>query len=124
VPGDHDILSESENLTNNTLGLKSLSFRPIPAQLLSSDGWVRNADGLLFWVPEDCREGLICPAIITIPTTGRQGVFESTLLVSSRRADTVYTYATSKFEPRAFWMNCVEPARVRMSERTNVFAPV
>lgn len=35
------------------------------------NGWVRCRKGLLFWVPDDCRHGLICPAVITIPTDGR-----------------------------------------------------
>ncbi|KAG8842130.1 hypothetical protein FRC20_004617 [Serendipita sp. 405] len=40
-----------------------------------SDGWVRHPDGgLLFWVPEDCRNGLSCPAVLTIPTTGHNRV--------------------------------------------------
>ncbi|KAG8773895.1 hypothetical protein FRC16_005264, partial [Serendipita sp. 398] len=40
-----------------------------------SGGWVRHADGgLLFWVPEDCRNGLTCPASLTIPTTGHHRV--------------------------------------------------
>jgi hypothetical protein len=44
---------------------------PIPLELLDSNGWVHGPDGLLFWVPEDCRSGLTCPAIRTIPNTGR-----------------------------------------------------
>jgi hypothetical protein len=51
--------------------LKTFSGLPIPAELLDSNGWVHNPDGLLFWVPEDCRNGLTCPAIRTIPNTGR-----------------------------------------------------
>ncbi|PVF92503.1 WD40 repeat-like protein [Serendipita vermifera] len=40
-----------------------------------SNGWVRHSDGgLLLWVPDDCRHGLICPAILNIPTTGRHKV--------------------------------------------------
>lgn len=35
------------------------------------NGWVHCADGLLFWVPEDCRLGLPCRALLTIPNTGR-----------------------------------------------------
>ncbi|KAG9019767.1 hypothetical protein FS842_007768, partial [Serendipita sp. 407] len=36
-----------------------------------ANGWVHHPDGgLLFWVPEDCRNGLTCPAILTIPTAG------------------------------------------------------
>jgi hypothetical protein len=39
--------------------------------MLDSNGWVHSSEGLLFWVPEDCRDGLTCPAIITIPTAAR-----------------------------------------------------
>jgi len=49
----------------------AFSGLPIPAKLLDSNGWVHGPDGLLFWVPEDCRDGLTCPAITIIPTTGR-----------------------------------------------------
>jgi len=49
---------------------KLLSGLPIPSQQLSPSGWVHNADGLLFWVPEDCRNGLTSPAITIIPNTG------------------------------------------------------
>jgi hypothetical protein len=36
------------------------------------NGWVHHPDGgLLFWVPDDCRNGLACPSVLTIPTTGR-----------------------------------------------------
>ncbi|KAG8769671.1 hypothetical protein FRC20_006954, partial [Serendipita sp. 405] len=42
---------------------------------LDSNGWVRHPDGgLLFWVPDDCRNGLSCQAILTIPTTGHNRV--------------------------------------------------
>ena len=35
-----------------------------------SDGWVRDsADGLLYWVPPDCRVGLHSTALMTIPET-------------------------------------------------------
>jgi hypothetical protein len=40
--------------------------------MLQSNGYVRSTEGLLFWVPEDCRRGITCPAIMTIPNTGRQ----------------------------------------------------
>ncbi|PVF92449.1 WD40 repeat-like protein [Serendipita vermifera] len=40
-----------------------------------ANGWVHDPDGgLLLWVPDDCRNGLACPAILTIPTTGRSRV--------------------------------------------------
>jgi hypothetical protein len=52
--------------------MKALSGRPIPAELLSSNGWVHSDEGLLFWVPEDCRHGLTCPAITSILNTDRQ----------------------------------------------------
>jgi hypothetical protein len=51
--------------------LNVFSGLPIPPELLDSNGWVHGPDGLLFWVPEDCRDGLTCPAIRTIPNTGR-----------------------------------------------------
>ncbi|KAG8797552.1 hypothetical protein FRC16_008746, partial [Serendipita sp. 398] len=38
---------------------------------LDSTGWVRLSDGgLLFWVPGNCRNGLTCPALLIIPTSG------------------------------------------------------
>jgi hypothetical protein len=55
----------------NQHSLKVFSGRPIPKELLSSNGWVCGSDGLLFWVPEDCRHGLTCRAIMTISDTGR-----------------------------------------------------
>jgi len=34
------------------------------------DGWVRDSkNGLLYWVPPDCRAGLHSPALLTIPPT-------------------------------------------------------
>ncbi|PVF90774.1 WD40 repeat-like protein, partial [Serendipita vermifera] len=39
------------------------------------NGWIRDSNGgLLLWVPEDCRDGLVCPAILTIPNMGRSRV--------------------------------------------------
>ena len=36
------------------------------------DGWVRDEEGgLLYWVPQDCREGLHSAAVMTIPLTSR-----------------------------------------------------
>ncbi|KAG8818106.1 hypothetical protein FRC18_000259 [Serendipita sp. 400] len=35
------------------------------------NGWVKHPNGgLLFWVPEDCCNGLTCPAVLTFPTEG------------------------------------------------------
>jgi len=35
-----------------------------------ADGWVRDSkNGLLYWVPPDCRAGLHSPALLTIPPT-------------------------------------------------------
>jgi hypothetical protein len=39
--------------------------------MLDSDGWIRDADGLLTWIPEDCRNGFTSRAIMTIPNEGR-----------------------------------------------------
>ncbi|PVF92876.1 hypothetical protein CPB86DRAFT_819279 [Serendipita vermifera] len=50
----------------------SLSISGIAVNLQpDQDGWVRTRDGgLLFWVPEDYRNGLTSPATMTIPGTG------------------------------------------------------
>ena len=64
--------SDSTNPSNNRFTLNSFSGHPIPKILLHSNGWVCSDDGPLFWVPEDCRRGLTCPAVLTIPNTGRQ----------------------------------------------------
>jgi hypothetical protein len=52
--------------------LSAFSGLPIPTALLDSNGWVHGTDGPLFWVPEDYRHGLTCPAITTIPNSSRQ----------------------------------------------------
>ncbi|KAG9020670.1 hypothetical protein FS842_007135 [Serendipita sp. 407] len=63
------IRNPAKDLTNVTI-----SFHP------DSNGWVHHPDGgLLFWVPEDCRNGLTCPAILTIPITGRHRVIRLNL---------------------------------------------
>ena len=37
---------------------------------LDPNGWVRDSNnGLLYWVPPDCRSGLHSPAVLTIPLT-------------------------------------------------------
>ncbi|KIM28349.1 hypothetical protein M408DRAFT_140228, partial [Serendipita vermifera MAFF 305830] len=54
-----------------SLPLNIASGRVIPDNLVDSNGWVKSPDGLLFWVPEDCRNGLTSPATMTIPTTSR-----------------------------------------------------
>ena len=37
---------------------------------LDPNGWVRDSNnGLLYWVPLDCRSGLHSPAVLTIPVT-------------------------------------------------------
>ena len=37
---------------------------------LDPNGWVRDSNnGLLYWVPQDCRSGLHSPALLTIPVT-------------------------------------------------------
>ncbi|KAG8798064.1 hypothetical protein FRC18_008766, partial [Serendipita sp. 400] len=43
----------------------TLDLRP------AKSGWVRHPNGgLLVWIPEQCRNGLTCAAILTIPTDG------------------------------------------------------
>ena len=50
--------------------MNTFSGHPIPKELMNSTGWVCGPDGLLFWVPQDCRSGLTSPAVMIIPTTG------------------------------------------------------
>jgi hypothetical protein len=69
LPDARGLLSDSGNPSDRH-PLKAYSRCPIPKNWLSSDGWVRGVDGLLFWVPEDCRDGLTCPAIVIIPDMG------------------------------------------------------
>lgn len=52
------------------LPIRLLSGGPVPGQLIDSDGWVCMEGKLVFWVPEECRNGLISDAVMTIPTTG------------------------------------------------------
>jgi hypothetical protein len=67
----HSFVLDSKHLQGSDLSDR-FSDRPIPTTLLSPDGWVRGAEGLQFWIPEDCYAGLVCPAITAIPNTGRQ----------------------------------------------------
>jgi hypothetical protein len=57
---------------DDRLSLPLQSSLPIRAEMLDSNGWIRGADGLLIWIPEDCRNGLTCRAIMTIPNEGHQ----------------------------------------------------
>jgi len=49
------------------------SCNPIQAEFFAkpdAEGWVRGSNnGLLYWVPPDCRTGLHSPALLTIPPT-------------------------------------------------------
>jgi len=53
----------------------SSSRNPVHAGLCARpdpDGWVRDSNnGLLYWVPPDCRAGLHSSALLTIPLTSR-----------------------------------------------------
>src|SRR5690349_15178754 len=75
TPGSNDqsihTLDAKNSLPTVLQSLNTLSGLPIPANLLSPAGWVCDKEGLLFWVPEDCRNGLTSPAVATIPSTGR-----------------------------------------------------
>ena len=68
--GGPNIAFNLNNLSNNSLSLDTFSGHPFPEEMISPTGWVFGADGILFWVPEDCHHGLTCSAIMTIPTTG------------------------------------------------------
>ncbi|KAG8867352.1 hypothetical protein FRC20_006004 [Serendipita sp. 405] len=72
---DHTVISGSNDQAIQVqdpvrdLVTTSIVFRP------DSTGWVRHPNGgLLFWVPDDYRNGLTCPAILTIPIAGRHRV--------------------------------------------------
>ncbi|KIM29756.1 hypothetical protein M408DRAFT_22626 [Serendipita vermifera MAFF 305830] len=39
---------------------------------MDPEGWVRCDDGILLWVPEDCRHGVTSHATRTIPGDDRQ----------------------------------------------------
>jgi hypothetical protein len=71
LPDDHIVPSESSQPSNDDTSLTAFSGLPIPAAMLDSNGWVHGKEGLLFWVPEDRRHGLTCPAIMTISNTDR-----------------------------------------------------
>jgi hypothetical protein len=68
LPDGPGVPSESASLPSTPLPLNILY---IPTPMIDSNGWLRSAEGPLIWVPEDCRNGLSCPAITTIPNTGR-----------------------------------------------------
>ncbi|KIM29759.1 hypothetical protein M408DRAFT_67486, partial [Serendipita vermifera MAFF 305830] len=44
----------------------------IDPMFMDSEGWVRCDDGILLWVPEDCRHGVTSHVIRTIPGDDRQ----------------------------------------------------
>ena len=52
---------------------KSFSQNPLQADFCTKpdlNGWVRDSNnGLLYWVPPDCRPALHSPALLTIPMT-------------------------------------------------------
>ena len=62
--------SYPSNLSSNHPSINPFSDHSIPKEMIGPTGWVSGVDGLLFWVPQDCRNGLTSPAIMTIPTTG------------------------------------------------------
>ncbi|KIM33183.1 hypothetical protein M408DRAFT_45846, partial [Serendipita vermifera MAFF 305830] len=39
---------------------------------MDSEGWLRCDDGILLWIPEDCRRGVTSHAIRTIPPDARR----------------------------------------------------
>jgi hypothetical protein len=74
LPDGNGLHSQSGNLSVDHLPVNAFSGLPISTALLDSNGWVHSAEGLLIWIPEDCRDGLTCPAITTIPTSGRHRI--------------------------------------------------
>jgi hypothetical protein len=81
-PGGHTVLYGSDrpptdikNRRNDVmvglLPLSTFSCAPIPKERPNPNGWVVGPEGLLFWVPEDCRYGLTHLPIMTIANTRR-----------------------------------------------------
>ena len=66
------------NLSSTGLHLNTLLISGLKISLNpDSSGWIHHPDGgLLFWVPEDCHNIVICPAILTIPTNSPQRAVE------------------------------------------------
>ena len=75
--GRHIVSGSSDKtiLVHHDIPIQPSSCNPRHASFCAKpglDGWVRDSeDGLLYWVPQDCREGLNSPARLTIPLTSR-----------------------------------------------------
>jgi WD40 repeat protein len=64
VASNTAVLDSDEKLPpDSDISVIQGDFEPQP----DSDGWVRYNGGLLFWVAEDCRNGLISQAVMTMP---------------------------------------------------------
>ncbi|KIM28403.1 hypothetical protein M408DRAFT_140845 [Serendipita vermifera MAFF 305830] len=67
--GECDLQDRSTSNHQNE-GYSATSSILMSTLLLDPNGWVCCADGILFWVPEDCRNGLTTTALVTIPNAG------------------------------------------------------
>ncbi|KIM28356.1 hypothetical protein M408DRAFT_329451 [Serendipita vermifera MAFF 305830] len=56
----------------NSSGSISASSVALDSKSMDSEGWVRCDEGILLWVPEDCRRGVTSHAIRTLPPDAQQ----------------------------------------------------
>lgn len=61
---------QDDNSILDQLSMAKFSGLPIPKRMVDSHGWVRIGNKLIFWVPENYRNGLVTDTLMTIPTTG------------------------------------------------------
>lgn len=85
VPLIHDVISTNLPCFLLDCILLSLPSSDIDYSSDSKDLVHHSEDILLYWAPEDCRDDLFCPAILTIPTDGHQ----PTARLNLQNSDTV-----------------------------------
>ena len=109
LPGSYAVLHGSnrpptdvENQRNDAMigthQLSAFSCGPIPEERLNSDGWVVGPEGLLFWVPEDCRYGLTHLPIMTI---------------ADKRRDRIVRIDFTDFRYGTSWTDIYEPRDIK-----------
>lgn len=77
--GDFNVITRSDSQSTHIhqeagflldgISMAIYSDAPIPKRLVDSNGWVRIGNKLVFWVPENHRNGLTTDTVMTIPTT-------------------------------------------------------
>ncbi|KIM28344.1 hypothetical protein M408DRAFT_140192 [Serendipita vermifera MAFF 305830] len=56
-----------DNVMFNSSGSNAISNIALDSKCMDSQGWIRCDNGILLWIPEDCRHGVTSHAIMTIP---------------------------------------------------------